>query len=106
MNDKEKNAPKIKKLPLIERLRRSLDIPAGIFGNCSHLELSGRRELDICGCEGLDEYSDNEVALTLCDGQMRIEGNELELLSFSGGNIIARGSIVRISFGKEPSEGK
>ena len=105
MNDSEKNNSGIKK-PLLERLRQSLDIPAGLCGNCSHLELSGQRELEIYGCIGLDEYSDTGIVLTLCDGFVSIKGVGLELLSFSGGNMTVRGSIVRISFEKELSEEK
>ena len=101
MNDKETSGKKARKAPLSERLRRALDIPAGTFGKCSYIGLSGRRELEISGCEGLESYGGEQVVLRLCDGLLTIDGSGLELTSFSGGIMIVSGRVERISLGDE-----
>lgn len=106
MNDNETKKGRKAKIPIFERMRRSLDIPAGTFGKCSYIGVSGNRELEINGCEGLEIYTGEEIVLLLCDGVLRIEGSGLELSSFSGGIIIVNGLIEQITFGvpKKPEE--
>lgn len=99
MNNSETKKRKKSGIPIFEKMRRSLDIPAGTFGKCSYLCVSGNRELEISGCEGLEIYTGEEIVLLLCDGVLRIEGRELELSSFSGGTIIVNGLIDRLILG-------
>lgn len=93
---------KTDKVPLLERLRRSLDIPADALSGVSQSRLYGDRELEICGCDGLEVYSAERIILLLCDTRMTICGSSLELRSFSGGSIRITG-IIR-SVGLEERE--
>ncbi len=104
MNDKDTGEKKERKAPFSERLRHAFDIPAGTFGKCSYIGLTGRRELEISGCEGLESYGGERVVLRLCDGLLTIDGSGLVLTSFSGGSMIVCGEVERISLGGEEPE--
>lgn len=89
------------KLPLAQRLLRSLDIPLGTFGRISFIEATGNREVNIEGCIGLADYTGERVSLELCDGFVTIRGRGLELCSFSDGRMSVSGMITSINYGRE-----
>ncbi len=90
-----------KKIPIGQRVCERLDIPVGTLGKASFIEAVGNREVTVSGCEGLLNYTENEVALRLCDGEISISGEGLELRSFSGGRIAVRGAVRSICLGGE-----
>lgn len=92
------------KEPFLERLRRTLDIPADALGGHSHIEVFGFCELELDGCSSLEEYSDSRIVLLLCDGCLTVIGEGLELSSFSNGAMRVNGQIRSISF--EQGKGK
>ncbi len=87
---------KNKKIPFSQRLCEGLDIPVGTFGKNSFIEAVGKREVTVSGCEGLVNYTENEVELRLCDGVVNISGDGLELQSFTHGRIAVRGRVTCI----------
>jgi len=93
------------KKPLSQRLCETLDIPVGTFGRISFIEAVGNRELCISGCETLTSYSDTQVVLMLCDGQLTVNGSLLELRSFSGGRVSVSGIIESILYGAKEGDG-
>ncbi len=90
-----------KKIPLGQRVCERLDIPSGTLTNTSFVEIAGSREVTLSGCEALVNYSETEVKLRLCDGEISISGEGLELRSFSGGRIAVRGAVRSICLGGE-----
>lgn len=100
MNKKRGSEPK-QKPSLGERLLRAMDVPVGVLGNTSFIEATGNRELEISGCIGLEVYTSERVVLELCDGAITIDGDRLELRSFSGGAVAVSGTIRNIFFGKK-----
>lgn len=92
------------KKPISQRLCESLDIPCGTLGRTSFLEAVGNREVTVGGCLYLKTYRDDLVVLELCDGVISVSGRELELKSFSNGDISVSGIISRICYGEEPGD--
>lgn len=89
------------KKTLSQRICESLDIPLGTLGRTSFIEATGNRQLIINGCFGLKTYTDREVVLELCDGPLSIMGHELELKSFSNGDVEVLGIITDIHYGEK-----
>lgn len=90
-----------RKNPIGQRVCERLDIPVGTLGKASFIEAVGSREITVSGCEGLLNYTDNEVVLRLCDGMVTVSGENLELRSFAGGRILVRGAVRCIRLGDE-----
>ena len=90
-----------KKIPIGQRVCERLDIPAGTLGKASFIEAVGNREVTVSGCEGLLNYTENEVALRLCDGLITVSGEGLELRSFALGRVLVRGTVRCIRRGGE-----
>lgn len=90
------NMSKNKKISPLQRLCEGLDIPVGTFGKSSFIEAVGKREVTVSGCEGLVNYTENEVELRLCDGVVNISGEGLELQSFTLGRVAVRGRVTCI----------
>lgn len=88
------------KRPLGQRISEMLDMPLGTFGKVSSVEATGKREVTVCGCEGLLTYTDTKAVLRLCDGVVSVCGEGLELRSFAGGRVMVRGSIGSIIYGE------
>ncbi len=95
---------KTDKVPILERIRRSLDIPADVLSGVSRIEAYGNRELEITGCDGLEVYSEETIILILCDGRVTIRGSSLELRNFSGGAMRITGTIGSVVFGENATE--
>ncbi len=93
------NMSKKNKKPLSQRICETLDVPVGTFGRISFIEAVGNREVCIDGCEGIATYTDSEVSLLLCDGELTLKGAKLELKSFSLGRVSVSGIIHSINYG-------
>ena len=91
--------------PWSQRLCETLDIPVGTFGRISFIEAVSNRELCVSGCEGLMSYTAERVELALCDGQLTVLGNALELHSYTGGRVSVSGVITGIRYGKAEGDG-
>lgn len=101
MNREEK---KKEKPALARRILDSLDIPVGAVGKISFVEAVGNREISVDGCVGLNEYGQQKIVLTLCDGKIIINGSGLELHSFSGGRVSVDGTIRSIEWGGDGAD--
>ena len=62
--------------------------------------LTGNKKIAICGCDGVIKYTDTEIILSLIDGQICINGSELMLATFFGGEISVTGEIEGFSIKK------
>lgn len=50
-------------------------------------------------CECVETYEHSEIVLRLCDGTLRIEGEQMEMKTFASGVIRINGAFARITFG-------
>lgn len=88
------------RIPLSQRICRSLDLPAGTIGKSSFVEITGGQELTADRCEALVKYSSDTIILEMCDGFLTIKGGLLEIRSFSGGCAVISGRIASVILGR------
>ena len=82
----------------IGRLMAAVDIPPVSAGLESRIEMCGRRRIAIDGCTGVNEYNREELRLTLCDGEIRICGENMLLSKYGEGRVSMEGMILSVSF--------
>lgn len=63
--------------------------------------------LNISGVTGVQYFEQNEVMLELADSTLRIKGEGLELidLSIKNGNIVIKGKVTELGYGKIREKG-
>ena len=82
------NCGKIRKIK--ERLSEKLDVDVcGDF----YLEMRGKRNLSVMGCCGISKYGTEEIGLYLCQGELRVMGNDLTCDSYVNNAVIISGNI-------------
>ena len=99
-----KRSVRHEKPTLPEILSRIADIPADLSSGMS-LELRGRNELLLCGCDGILCYSSERILLNQRGYRVSVEGRRLTMSSYSDGRINICGEIDRIGYcGGDKSE--
>ncbi len=63
-----------------------------------HIEIFGSGKIEIDGCEGIYEYTDDYLKLRLKNGALLICGNNFDILTFENKAITVKGSIKSIEF--------
>lgn len=69
------------------------------------MEIAERRELLICGVEGIEEYGNEAVCVKTAKGAVRILGTSLVLCWAGEKKLMLRGEIESISFLKKEKGG-
>ncbi len=67
-------------------------------GKESSIFVLGNREMSVCGCKKVVNYSPELVRLENCDGYLDITGHGLTIASCFGSEIKLSGSICEIKF--------
>lgn len=62
------------------------------------IEWNGRREVEIEGCDGILEYCENEVSLSVGQLKLKIWGNNLEISAMDHNGIIVQGLISGMEY--------
>ncbi len=63
-----------------------------------HIEIFGSGKIEIDGCEGIYEYTDDYLKLRLKNGALLICGSEFDILTFENKAITVKGHIKSIEF--------
>ncbi len=63
-----------------------------------HIEIMGNGKIEIDGCNGVYEYSDDYIKLRLTKGALLICGNNFDILTFENKSITIKGKIKSIEF--------
>ena len=58
--------------------------------------LCGNREIKLCGCRGVEKYTEGEIVLVMCDMYFKITGGNLTVSSFRNGEISVTGAIESV----------
>ena len=82
----------------IEHLSKKLELPGGIMGGGSHIELFANSEALIEGIKGVIEYNDCFIKLNIGRGTVEFWGNNLEISSLNCGELAINGKITKIEF--------
>lgn len=83
----------------VEKLSRFFDLPADTVGGGLTLELRGRNNLLISGCEEILEYSTERIRLRLRRGQIVVCGCRLTMTTYYHGQTGIDGEIRGIDLG-------
>lgn len=83
---------------IYEKLARFLEVPQELVKNVPVFVIRGRHEIEISGCSGITEYSDDVIELTVGRDKFTVRGNSLELADFRDCVLYVRGNIDSAAF--------
>ena len=79
-------------------LARVFSMPAGAMPGAVNIQISGRSELLLEGCDGILAYEKEEVRLAARKFVVKITGRELELICLTADSALVQGRIAAVSF--------
>lgn len=79
------------------RAAESMALPAEVLG-ASLIEITGCRQILLCGHKGIRCYSDTEITVDLQDCAVHISGSKLGILSMTKQELLLGGNLEHISF--------
>ena len=94
------------KADLKERLCHSLDIQPDIFPRQTFVELRGRNSLTVKGCGRVSKYTETEIRLYCCEGELCITGQRLCCTAYHKGAAVIDGYISSVRFEDKGEEVK
>lgn len=74
-------------------ISEKFDIPLESLSSVPSAQLIGNSVLSVDGCIGIKKYETEEIIIRTKDFLLKITGNELSMLTFSGGRVSIRGEI-------------
>lgn len=80
------------------RVESALSLPSGLLGNCTKMEWTDNRQVQIDGCCGVSEYEDTHIEAATAGGSVRFWGEHLELTFLSADCILINGCLQSVEF--------
>ncbi len=93
---KRKGESKRSRIPLSHRLHDVLDIPLDGISEVSRVEVLGRREVIIDGCDCVLIYTAECIVVRVREGYIRLKGKRLEMQSLQNDRVTVRGEIETV----------
>lgn len=84
--------------PLGEILARRFDIPADVFSGGLTLELHGRNQLYVTGCERILSYSTECIGLLVSGAELTVTGRRLCCITYYNAQIGIEGEVDGMVF--------
>ena len=81
-----------------EKVAHFLEVPQELVANVPVFVIRGRHEIEISGCSGITEYSDELIVLSVGRDKFTVRGKHLELADFSDSVLYVRGNIDSVAF--------
>ncbi len=103
---REKKKNKGETLPLAELLSRRFDIPADLLCGGLTVELRGRNDLYVSGCERILSYSTERIALLVHGAELTVTGKRMVCTTYYNAQLGIDGEIDGLAFSDFVSEGK
>lgn len=75
-------------------ISEKFDIPIDGISSVPNVQLLGNSIMSIDGCIGIKKYESNEIIIRSKDYLLKINGEELSMLTFSNGRVSIRGIIT------------
>ncbi len=91
---KKETAPKKTKR---ERLSQMLDVPLDVVADVPRFTLNDNRELSIENYKSIEGYEKTEILLRCKQYQIRIQGENLEIIAITDEEIVIHGIISSLS---------
>lgn len=79
------------------RAAESVALPSEVLG-ASQIEITGCRQMLLCGHKGIRSYSDTEITVDLPDCAVKLTGSGLGILSMTKQELLLGGTLEHISF--------
>ena len=79
-------------------LARFLSLPVGAMPGAVNLQLSGREELLLEGCNGIIRYEPDQIVLSTRRFMVKITGQQLQLRCLTVDSALVQGQINAITF--------
>lgn len=86
------------KRDLRDKVAALFELPGDVLTDCSRLTLIGARELMVENHRGLYEYTTDKVVLSVPEGRLAVDGQELSIRSISPDQLTIHGSIRGIYY--------
>ena len=83
----------MQKKGLVQIISEKFDIPLECLSSVPSAQLIGNSVLSVDGCIGIKKYESEEIIIRTKEFLLKITGNELSMLTFSGGRVSIRGEI-------------
>lgn len=100
-----KRKDKGERVPVAEILSRRFDIPTDLLGGGLTVELRGRNNLYVSGCEQILSYSTECIGLLVHGAQMTVTGRRLVCTTYYNAQLGIDGEIDGIVFSDFVPEG-
>ena len=81
-----------------EKLGRFLEVPQELVKGVPVFVIRGRHEIEVSGCDGILEYSDDVIVLSVERDKFTVRGRCLELADFRDSVLYVRGNIDSAAF--------
>lgn len=87
-----------KRRRLSERISDLLEIPGDVITDTERIVIVGNRNVNIEGFRGIDEYSDEKIAVRIKGGVFSVSGEELTVEEITDERIRLKGYIKSVEF--------
>jgi sporulation protein YqfC len=74
-----------------------MNLPSEAFG-ASLIEITGQRQILICGQKGIRSYSQTEITVELSDCAVQLQGQDMGIVTMTGGELLVRGGLDAVRF--------
>ncbi|MBC8570861.1 YabP/YqfC family sporulation protein [Oscillospiraceae bacterium NSJ-54] len=80
------------------KVAKVIGVPEDAFSALPQIELSGNREAVVEGCQGILEYDENVIRLSLGRMMLRFCGRNLQLRCMAAESVVVEGYIMSMEF--------
>lgn len=81
----------------IYRAAEYMALPSEVVG-ASQIEITGYRQVLLCGHKGIRSYGETEIIVDLKDCAVRLQGSNLGILSMTKSELLLSGVLDSLSF--------
>lgn len=87
-----------KQSPVSRRVESLLELPDGLLGHCTRIELIDDRRALLEGCCDIWEYEEDRVRAAVAGGAVQFLGQGLQLNCLSAESILITGRLFSVEF--------
>ena len=74
-----------------------MSLPSQVIGT-SMIEITGSRQILLCGQKGIRTYGENEIIVDMADSAVRILGTNLGIVTMTPSELLIRGTLETVGF--------
>jgi len=97
----DKSMKKRRRRKIYEIIAAMCEISSDVVGKIPVFVLRGKHEMEVTGCVGVREYTEEKIILSIGKELFTVSGDSLELTDFREDVLYIRGNIAAMYFGTE-----